>query len=94
MSDPNTSPSPSPVATQDLAALVGILATLRGELATPEISPYLAGRLARRLARAGLLEDESNDPERLGQALDNLNHRLRYALGEYPSPQSDPPPAS
>jgi hypothetical protein len=83
MTEPDEAPAPNPVAARDLAALVGVLATLEGELIAQEVSPYLAGRLARRMVRAGLLASEQGGIENLPRALHDLNHRLRFALGEY-----------
>ncbi|PZG22151.1 hypothetical protein C1I95_06065 [Micromonospora craterilacus] len=86
MTDSGNAPAPNPVARQDLAALVGLLATLEGELLAQEIDPYLAMRLAERLARVGLLTGDNDATAALPQALHKLNHRLRYALGEYAEP--------
>jgi hypothetical protein len=44
-------------------------------------------RLRRRFEHAGLLP-ESADERVFRQAINDMNHRLRYALGEY----ADPPP--
>ncbi len=71
---------PNSVAKRDLAALVGLLATLEAELLAGEVGPHLAGRLARQLIRDGLLTREYD----LGRALGGLNQRLRYAIGEHP----------
>jgi hypothetical protein len=67
---------------RDLAALIGLLAVIEGEIMTGEVSPYLAGRIRRRLEREMLLEPNGTDRD-LRQTISDLNHRLRYALGEY-----------
>jgi hypothetical protein len=77
---------------RDLAALIGLLATLEGEIWADAVSPHLRDRIAGRLAREGLLGSSPAERE-LRQAINDLNHRLRYALGEYdelPSPLSVP----
>jgi hypothetical protein len=86
MADLDDAPAPNPVAKRDLAALVGLLAVLEGELLAQEIGPYLAGRMSDRLVRVGLLDAEQAATRDLCQALDALIHRLRYALGEYAEP--------
>jgi hypothetical protein len=73
---------------QDLAALIGLLAVLEGELMVGEVSPHLSDRIRHRLESAMLLEPGGTEPD-LRQAINDLNHRLRYALGEHeeqPSP--------
>lgn len=67
---------------QDLAALIGILALLEGEIWAGAVSPHLRDRIAHRLTRETLLRTSPTERE-LRQALSDLNHRLRYALGEY-----------
>lgn len=78
-----------PLRTIDARALIGLLATLEGELAArAEVDeiPEWARHLTRRLEKDGLLAERAGNRE-LRQALNDLNHRLRFALGEY----SDPP---
>jgi hypothetical protein len=72
---------------QDVAALIGLLATLEGELmaADGESVPEWARGFAERLSRDGLLASAGNG-KRLRQCLSDLNHRLRYVLGEYEAP--------
>lgn len=73
---------------QDIAALVGMLAVIEGEmrvrahLAFTEESPSWTPRIGERLSREGLLGPEPT-PEELWTAVGNLNQRLRYVLGEY-----------
>jgi hypothetical protein len=70
---------------RDLSALIGLLAVLEGELMTGEVSRYLSGRIRDRLEQVELLETGGTERD-LRQALNDLNHRLRYALGEYDEP--------
>lgn len=74
--------APNPVLSRDLAVLIGLLAVLEGELGAGEVPQHLVGRLRDRFARKGLLEPGASDRD-LRQAISDLNHRLRYALGEY-----------
>jgi hypothetical protein len=67
---------------RDLAALIGLLAVLEGELLVGGVTSHLAGRLGERLELSSLLP-EGADEEQLGQAIHDLNQRLRYALGEF-----------
>lgn len=79
--------APNPVHAADLAVLAGWLAVVEGELmaATGSVPADLAGRLRQRLEDAGLLADNA-DERALRQAINDVNHRLRYALGEYTTP--------
>jgi hypothetical protein len=73
---------------RDVAALVGLLATIESELmVAPEgdVLPDWAAPLADRLGRDGLLREEAGRRE-VREALNDLNHRLRYVLGEYDEP--------
>lgn len=70
--------------------MVGLLATLEGELMTGEDAlPDWASHIARSWSRDGLVAGPSNHD--LRQSLNDLNHRLRYVLGEYDEP-IDPTP--
>ena len=72
-------------AEQDVAALIGLLATVEGELTgIDEEMPEWAAHLARRLVRDGAAAGPGNREVR--QALNDLNHRLRYVAGEYDVP--------
>jgi hypothetical protein len=70
---------------RDLAALIGVLAVIEGELMAGEVSQYLSGRIRDRLERVQLLEPGGSERD-LRQSISDLNHRLRYALGEYSEP--------
>lgn len=81
------------VSDADLQALIGILAVLQGELLAGS-SDELALALRRRMSAAGLMTAtyEETDVGRLQIALDDLNQRLRYAVGEcdeVPEPRLD-----
>jgi hypothetical protein len=80
--------APRTVCGRDIAALIGLLAVIEGELVAGEVSPHLSDRIRRRLEREALLEPNGTERD-LRQAINDLNHRLRYALREYdeqPSP--------
>jgi hypothetical protein len=73
---------------RDIAALIGVVAVLEGEVSGTQDAheiPGWAAHLAQRLSRDGLFPLNANRRE-LRQALNNLNHRLRYMLGEYDEP--------
>ena len=80
--------SPRAALKRDVAALIGLLAVLEGEVAVEpggnEV-PEWARPLARRLSVDGLLPPDVNRRQ-LRQGLNDLNHRLRYVLGEYDEP--------
>jgi hypothetical protein len=73
---------PVTLADRDVAALIGLLASLEGGVLAGEASVRLVGRLTTRLARYGLIPPEA-DKQRLPGALGDMNHRLRVARGEY-----------
>ncbi|MBM0236789.1 hypothetical protein JNW88_05850 [Micromonospora sp. ATA32] len=72
---------------RDLSALIGLLAVIEGELMAGEVLQPLSDGFRRRLERVGLLAPGGAERD-LRQAINNLNHRLRYALGEYDEPPS------
>jgi hypothetical protein len=78
-------PTLRPVAPEDMAVLIGILAVLEGHLLAGDVPDHLTRRLAERFRRLGMLP-EPGDEVSLREALDGLNHRLRSALGEYDAP--------
>jgi hypothetical protein len=65
-----------------VAALIGLLAVLEGELLVDAVDPALAARLRDRCVRAGLL-DPGAETSQLAGVLGDLNQRLRQALGEF-----------
>jgi hypothetical protein len=78
--------APNPLTRQDAAALIGILAILEGELLADEVSDELLGRLAGRMRDHGQMRAHLDDRAGLRLALNDLNQRVRYALGEYEEP--------
>jgi hypothetical protein len=78
----------------DVAAIIGLLAKLEGELMLRNDRDYdvpeWARRFATRLSRDGLLAPEAGNRD-LRQTLNDLNHRLRYVLGEYDEPPKPMP---
>ncbi|MFC8297484.1 hypothetical protein [Micromonospora orduensis] len=83
MDDASDQVAPNPVFSRDLAVLIGVLAELEGSLMGSDDMTHLVDRLCHRFAREGLL-DPGADERAFRQALNDLNHRLRYGLGEYP----------
>jgi hypothetical protein len=79
-------PTPNPVSSQDAEVLVGILAILQGQLIGGLLDDEVTEKLATRMVRAGVLKRESDgslpSAGRVGVALEDLNHRVRHALGE------------
>lgn len=69
----------------DLAALIGLLALLEGELMAGAVPESLSRRIRDRLERVGILRSGGSE-RNLHQSISDLNHRLRYALGEYDDP--------
>jgi hypothetical protein len=82
--------APRACRTDDLSALIGLLALIEAEVMAGEMSPHLSGRIRQRLERAALLAPGGTDRD-LRQTINDLNHRLRYALGEYDEPPSSRP---
>ncbi|KAB1923825.1 hypothetical protein F8271_30815 [Micromonospora sp. ALFpr18c] len=84
MGDVSDQVAPNPVFSRDLAVLIGVLAVLEGSLmGNGDVPGHLAERLRHRFAREGLLDPDASE-EAFRQAINDLNHRLRYGLGEYP----------
>jgi hypothetical protein len=93
MTMPADKVAPNPVFSRDLAVLIGVLAVLEGDLMVGEVPDQLTDRIRDRFSREDLLRDGGNS-RALRQAINDLNHRLRYGLGEYaeiptPVPVSD-----
>jgi hypothetical protein len=74
-----------PMDQRDLSALIGFLAVWEGEMMTGSIGPEVTARLAGRFQREGLLPEAATERD-VRQAISDLNHRLRYAKGEYDDP--------
>ncbi len=81
---------PRPVLQRDAQAMIGLLAIVEGEAMAAQLDPGLVDHLSRRFASVGLLAAGASDRE-FRQALDDMHHRLRYALGEYDEPQEPMP---
>jgi hypothetical protein len=77
--------APRSCSARDLSALIGLLAILEGELMTGEFSRHLSGRIRDRFERVEILDPGGTERD-LRQSINDLNHRLRYALGEYDQP--------
>lgn len=73
------------MAAEDLSVLIGWCAVLEGQLQAQRMPAELAGRWRDQLVGAGLLTTASSEQE-FRQAVNDLNHRLRYAAGEYAAP--------
>jgi hypothetical protein len=83
-------PVPNPVGHRDVEVLIGWAAILEGEIVAGEVPPHLQGKLRRRLVDAGLLAVDGSERD-LVQAINDINHRLRYTLGEYTEPPRSMP---
>jgi hypothetical protein len=68
-----------------MAALIGLLALLEGELMAGGVPERLSRRMGDLLERVGLVGAGGTERD-LRQSISDLNHRLRYALGEYDKP--------
>jgi hypothetical protein len=75
--------APNPLGQRDAASLVGVLAVLEGHLLTGDLDPHVVEHLARRVLPE---HPGTAGPAELRLALSDLNHRLRYVLGEYAEP--------
>lgn len=65
--------------------LGGILAVLDGVVWGGSLDEWTTNKVAERFVRQGLLTADHNRHD-VHQALNDLNQRLRYAVGEYDSP--------
>jgi hypothetical protein len=90
MSQTRIEPIPNPVSKRDVSAMIGCLALLEGERLSGAIDDHLWRRIAQRLTRVGLLGETWEDRD-VRKALNDLNHRLRYGLGEYDVPPAPEP---
>lgn len=83
----HSSASRNPVSQQDVEVLIGIVATLTGNLLGGDVDPDTSAAFAERFVSAGLLEpapDGNPLPAgEVGLALEDLVQRLRYAYGDY-----------
>ena len=67
---------------RDAAILIGLLATVEGELRAGDASPRLVRRLSNDATRYGLLGADGGQDDLAGVLID-MNQRLRVARGEY-----------
>jgi hypothetical protein len=88
MSNDPATPVSNPVHRRDAEVLIGILAVLDGAIWGGSLDEWTTSRVAERFVRQGLLAAD-HDRDDVHHALDDLNQRLRYAIGEY----DDPPPS-
>jgi len=72
---------PRPLSRADAEALIGILAVLEGQMASGTVEPEAVQRFRSRLAADGLLSGETEEND-VAVALEALNQRLRFAMGE------------
>ena len=72
---------PRPLTRADAAALVGVLAVLEGQMANGTVEPEAVERFRSRLAADGLLTGETENQD-VAVALEALNQRVRFAMGE------------
>lgn len=68
--------------TRDARTLIGVLAYVEGALLDGSVTEHSARQLHDRFVTDGLLPPESTDRD-VRQVLNDVNHRLRYAIGEY-----------
>jgi hypothetical protein len=78
-------PTPNPLSRREAAAVIGILATLEGELLAGADND-LWRRLMEGLRIDDLLPPNIADRAALRIAIANLNQRMRYAYGDYDEP--------
>jgi hypothetical protein len=73
---------PRPLTRADAAALIGVLAVLEGQIMSGNVVPEAVERFRGRLADDGVLTGERENQD-VPAALEALNQRVRFALGEY-----------
>ena len=76
---------PNPLQRRDAEVLIGILAVLDGVIWGGSLDEWTTSKVAERLVQKGLLTADHNRND-VHQSLDDLNQRLRYAVGDYASP--------
>ena len=77
--------APNPLQRRDAEVLIGIMAVLDGVSWGGSLDEWTTSKGAERLVQQGLLTADHNRND-VHQALDDLNQRLRYAVGDYDSP--------
>jgi hypothetical protein len=78
-------PAPNPVQRCDAEVSIGVLAILEGAIWAGDLNEQTTSKIAERFVQQGLLA-AGHDQRDLRQAINDMNHRLRYATGEYDSP--------
>lgn len=81
---------PNRVHAADATVLVGWLAEIEGALTVGDLPERVVVKLRQRVVSAGLLAEDGSERD-LRQAINDLNQRLRYGLGEYPDPPEQMP---
>jgi hypothetical protein len=87
MADDPANAVPNPLERRDAKVLIGIVAVLDGVIWGGSLDEWTTSKVAERLVQQGLLTADHNRDD-VHQALDDLNQRLRYAVGDYDSPPS------
>jgi hypothetical protein len=85
MADDPADAIPNPLQRQDAEVLIGIVAVLDEAIWGGSLDEWTTSKLAERLVRRGLL-DVGHNRNDVHLALDGLNQRLRYVVGDYDSP--------
>jgi hypothetical protein len=78
--DPATA-VPNPLQRRDAEVLIGIVAVLDGVIWGDSLDEWTTSKVAERLVRHGLLAADHNRND-VHQALNDLNQRLRYVVGD------------
>jgi hypothetical protein len=87
MANDPASAVPNPLQRQDAEVLIGIVAVLDGVIWGGSLDEWTTSKVAERLVQHGLLNANHNRND-VHLALDGLNQRLRYVVGDYDSPPS------
>jgi hypothetical protein len=87
MADDPANAVPNPLERRDAKVLIGIVAVLDGVIWGGSLDEWTTSKVAERLVQQDLLTADHNRDD-VHQALDDLNQRLRYAVGDYDSPPS------
>jgi len=79
--------APNPLQRRDAEILIGIVAVLDGVIWGGSLDEWTTSKVAERLVLQGLLAADHNRND-VHLALNDLNQRLRYVVGDYDSPRS------
>lgn len=83
-------PAPNPIGANDVAALIGWLVSVEGEMMGDAVPASLIDKLRRRLVADDLLP-AGGDERAMRQAINDMSYRLRYTLGELAEPPESSP---